>query len=186
MPRRSSHGSPAGIRASAAWRPPGHVRSGLFADGSRAGTQAELTATADRICVVVAPGGPMVVDQQNPPTDRYYDEMGYLGHRNCSDNFNAELSPYGIANRRGWMAMNFFYNTNIDDHNVLSLDESWSRPGGYVLLRALTDLVCVSSACPDDSIPRTGGIRPMSTFAFTTVSWRCAAPSVSARGPIRR
>ena len=29
-------------------------------------------------------------------------------------------------------------------------DEPWSRPGDYVLLRAVTDLVCVSSACPDD------------------------------------
>ncbi|MEX2577206.1 MAG: DUF1989 domain-containing protein [Halofilum sp. (in: g-proteobacteria)] len=257
---------------------------GRFAAGSRAGTQTVLTATADGVCVVVAPGGPMVVDQQNPPTDltvfveradperaeraqaelpepladplqdirvtrasarayevkvgqviqiidvdgrqssdfqvfrasqldkgiercldvtttrtlmghgsprpglhakyydidfqplveivqdtcqrhdafalacnsKYYEDMGYFGHRNCSDNFNAELSPYGVAARRGWMAMNFFYNTHIDDHNVLSLDESWSRPGDYVLLRALTDLVCVSSACPDDIDPANG------------------------------
>jgi len=33
---------------------------------------------------------------------------------------------------------------------VLYLDEPWSRPGDFVLFRALTDLVCVSSACPDD------------------------------------
>src|SRR5262249_12326762 len=32
----------------------------------------------------------------------------------------------------------------------LFLDEPWSRPGDYVLLRAMTDLVCASSACPDD------------------------------------
>ena len=48
------------------------------------------------------------------------------------------------------MAINFFYNTGIDAHNVLYFDEPWSRPGDYVLLRALTDIVCVSSACPDD------------------------------------
>ena len=35
-------------------------------------------------------------------------------------------------------------------------DEPWSRPGDYVLLRALTDLVCVSSACPDDTTPANG------------------------------
>ena len=28
------------------------------------------------------------------------------------------------------------------------MDEPWSRPGDYVLLRAMTDLVCASSACP--------------------------------------
>jgi aminomethyltransferase len=84
---------------------------------------------------------------------RYYDDQGYPGHVNCTDNFNAELAPYGIAPRKGWTAINFFYNTGIDAHNVLYLDEPWSRPGDYVLLRALTDIVCVSSACPDDIDP---------------------------------
>ena len=83
-------------------------------------------------------------------TAKYYEDMGYPGHVNCSDNFNAVLEPYGIAPRRGWMAMNLFYNTNIDDNNQLYFDEPWSRPGDYVLMRALKDLVCVSSACPCD------------------------------------
>ncbi len=87
---------------------------------------------------------------------KYYEEMGYFGHINCSDNFNAQLDPYGIAARRGWMSMNFFYNTDIDDNNVLALDEPWSRPGDYVLMRALTDIVCVTSACPDDIDPANG------------------------------
>ncbi|HWU60468.1 MAG TPA: DUF1989 domain-containing protein [Ensifer sp.] len=81
---------------------------------------------------------------------RYYDDMGYPGHANCTDNFNAALAPYGIASRKGWEALNYFYNTNIDHNNQLYLDEPWSRPGDYVLMRALTDLVCVSSSCPDD------------------------------------
>src|SRR5262245_60684838 len=79
---------------------------------------------------------------------RYYDHQGYPGHVNCTDNFNKQLAPYGIAARKGWMALNFFYNTGIDAHNVLYFDEPWSRPGDYVLLRALTDIICVSSACP--------------------------------------
>jgi aminomethyltransferase len=81
---------------------------------------------------------------------RYYDDMGYPGHANCTDNFNHALAPYGIAPRKGWEALNYFYNTNIDHQNQLYLDEPWSRPGDYVLMRALTDLVCVSSSCPDD------------------------------------
>jgi aminomethyltransferase len=81
---------------------------------------------------------------------RYYEDMGYPGHVNCTDNFNRALAPYGIATRRGWEALNYFYNTNIDAQNQLYLDEPWSRPGDYVLMRALTDIVCVSSACPDD------------------------------------
>jgi aminomethyltransferase len=81
---------------------------------------------------------------------RYYDDMGYPGHVNCSENFNRALEPYGVAARKGWEALNYFYNTNIDQNNQLYLDEPWSRPGDYILMRALTDLVCVSSACPDD------------------------------------
>jgi len=83
-------------------------------------------------------------------TARYYADMGYPGHANCSDNFNAALDCYGVRPRQGWPAINFFYNTALDANNVLFLDEPWSRPGDYVLLRALTDLVCASSACPDD------------------------------------
>ena len=81
---------------------------------------------------------------------KYYADMGYPGHINCSDNFNMVLAPYGVAPRGGWEAINFFYNTNLDDDNQLYFEEPWSRPGDYVLLRALTDLVCVSSACPCD------------------------------------
>ncbi len=83
-------------------------------------------------------------------TSRYYDDMGYPGHPNCTDNFNKALTPYGVKARAGWMAINFYFNTGIDANNVIYLDEPWSRPGDYVLLKALTDLVCVSSSCPDD------------------------------------
>jgi aminomethyltransferase len=81
---------------------------------------------------------------------RYYDDMGYPGHVNCTENFNDALAPYGIARRKGWEALNYFYNTNIDANNQLYLDEPWSRPGDYVLMKALSDLLCVSSSCPDD------------------------------------
>ena len=81
---------------------------------------------------------------------KYYDEMGYPGHINCSDNFNNSLGAYDIAGRRGWEALNYFYNTNIDATNQIYFDEPWSRPGDYVMMRALTDLVCVASACPCD------------------------------------
>jgi aminomethyltransferase len=91
-------------------------------------------------------------------TARYYDDAGYPGHVNCSENFNGALEPYGVPPRKGWMALNFFYNTGIDAQNVLYLDEPWSRPGDYVLLRALTDIVCVSSACPDDIDPANGWV----------------------------
>jgi aminomethyltransferase len=84
---------------------------------------------------------------------KYYEDLGYFGHVNCTDNFNEQLLPYTIAARRGWPALNLFYNTSFDSGNLLISDEPWSRPGDYMLLRALTDLVCLSSACPDDIDP---------------------------------
>lgn len=87
---------------------------------------------------------------------KYYDDIGYPGHANCSDNFNGALDAYGVPPRAGWMAANFFFNTAIDEHGIMTADEPWSRPGDYVLLRAMTDLVCVSSACPDDTSPANG------------------------------
>ncbi|MCK8462251.1 aminomethyltransferase family protein [Aliiroseovarius sp. S1339] len=89
-------------------------------------------------------------------TEKYYNDMGYPGHVNCSTNFNGALADYGVAPRRGWMAINFFFNTFLDEHGVMYSDEPWSRPGDFVLLRALTDIVCVSSACPDDTSAANG------------------------------
>ncbi|MDH3659940.1 MAG: aminomethyltransferase family protein [Alphaproteobacteria bacterium] len=83
-------------------------------------------------------------------TARYYEDMGYFGHANCSENFNVALTPFAIEDRKGWPAINFFFNTMVDDLNVIHFDQPFSRPGDYVLLRALTDLVCASSSCPCD------------------------------------
>ena len=100
---------------------------------------------------------------------KYYEDLGYPGHVNCSDNFNGQVVPYGVAPRKGWEALNFFYNTGFDLNMVFTMDEPWSRPGDYVLLRAMTDLVCASSACPDDIDPANG-------WQITPVHVRVYAP----------
>jgi aminomethyltransferase len=102
-------------------------------------------------------------------TAKYYEDLGYPGHVNCSENFNGEIAPYAIAPRKGWEALNFFYNTGFDANMVFVMDEPWSRPGDYVLLRAMTDLVCASSACPDDIDPANG-------WQITPVHVRVYAP----------
>ncbi len=89
-------------------------------------------------------------------TARYYESQGYFGHANCSDNLSRAMAAHGVQGRPGWPAINFFYNTGIDAHQHLTLDEPWSRPGDYVLMKALTDLVCANSSCPDDIDPANG------------------------------
>lgn len=89
-------------------------------------------------------------------TAKYYEDAGYPGHPSCSENFNRVLQPYGIQRRSGWAAINFFFNTEVDCTGAIVSGEAWSRPGDYVLLRASQDLLCASSACPDEIDPVNG------------------------------
>ncbi len=109
-------------------------------------------------------------------TARGYEERGFPGHLNCSDNMSNALAPYGVSQRAAWPAINFFWNTWIDptNHHILT-EESHSRPGDYVAMRALEDLVCVSTACPDD-------IDPINGWNPTDVHVRIYRPET----PIRR
>ncbi|WP_254429661.1 DUF1989 domain-containing protein [Ruegeria atlantica] len=109
-------------------------------------------------------------------TARGYEERGFPGHVNCSDNMSNALAPYGVARRSAWPAINFFWNTWIDSttHHILTA-ESYSRPGDYVAMRAMEDLVCVSTACPDD-------IDPINGWNPTDVHVRIYRPET----PIRR
>ena len=90
-------------------------------------------------------------------TARGYEERGFFGHINCSDNISHAYKKWGIAERRAWPAINFFFNSWILPHdNRIQSDEAWSQPGDYVAMQALTDLVCVTTACPDDIDPING------------------------------
>ena len=90
-------------------------------------------------------------------TARGYEERGFPGHANCSDNVSGAMEAFGVTPRRAWPAINFFFNSWIDgSDSQLQTDEGWSRPGDYVALRAEEDLVCVTTACPDDTSPING------------------------------
>ena len=152
----------------------------LRADGLDRGTEWMIDSTATRSMVRRAYPGPGLLDkfydrEMRPLlnvvqdtcgrhdtfglacTARGYEERGFPGHVNCSDNMSNALAAYGVARRSAWPAINFFWSTWIDpaSHHILT-EESHSRPGDYVTMRALEDLVCVSTACPDDIDPING------------------------------
>jgi len=99
-------------------------------------------------------------------TSKYYEDAGYFGHANCSDNLNVELEKYGVEKRKGWPAINLFFNTVLSGQNAIMGDESYARPGDYVLLRALKDLTCGTTACPSD-IDNCNGWNPTEIFVRT-------------------
>ncbi len=118
-------------------------------------------------------------------TNKYYEDAGYPGHPSCSDNFNQVLTPYGIAPRPGWPAINFFFNTDVDEGGTITSAEAWSRPGDYVLLKAHQDLLCASSACPDDIDP-VNGWHPTPTGPlpiWTRLAISVLSPAPSAASP---
>ncbi|QMU59930.1 MAG: DUF1989 domain-containing protein [Boseongicola sp.] len=109
-------------------------------------------------------------------TSRGYEERGFPGHVNCSDNISVATARFGVAERRAWPAINFFWNTWIDPHSHhIQTEESYSRPGDYVAMRAMDDLVCVTTACPDD-------IDPINGWNPTDIHVRVYNPDI----PIRR
>ena len=88
--------------------------------------------------------------------DSYYEDNGYPGHASCTTNFNLNLGRHGVAGRKGWPAVNFFFNTEVAADGSIQSGESWARPGDYVLLQAHTDLLCATSSCADDIDPVNG------------------------------
>ena len=101
-----------------------------------------------------------------PGTTRTWDTPG---HANCSDNINAEGGRFGIRPRGGWPAINFFYNTMLDDANAIGMDDPWSRPGDFVAhARPHRPRLLLHRLPVRLSIPRTGGTRPTSRCGCTT------------------
>jgi len=92
-------------------------------------------------------------------TARGYEDAGYPGHVNCTDNINGATGKFGLSPRSSWPALNFFYNTALDAHHQITHDDPYTRPGEYLLMQALDDLVCVSTSCPSD-IDATNGWDP--------------------------
>ncbi len=86
-------------------------------------------------------------------TPKYYEDSGYFGHPNCSDNLNETMEKFGVQKRKGWHAINLFFNTSAGGLNSVLSDESFARPGDYVMFKALKDLTCGTTACPSDIDP---------------------------------
>ena len=86
-------------------------------------------------------------------TSKYYEDSGYFGHPNCSDNLNETMEKFGVEKRKGWHAINLFFNTSAGGLNSVLSDESFARPGDYVMFKALKDLTCGTTACPSDIDP---------------------------------
>jgi len=78
------------------------------------------------------------------------------GHANCHDNFVAAVAADGIVPIHVPNPVNFWMNVPVEDNDNISLRAPASKAGDYIVIRALTDVMVVMSACPMDITPVNG------------------------------
>ncbi|MFU8778115.1 MAG: DUF1989 domain-containing protein [Roseovarius sp.] len=85
---------------------------------------------------------------------------GLLGctdyHDNCTDNLHAALRQIGLSGPETPSPLNLWMNIPVDPEGCTSWGTPLSKPGDYVVLRAVMDCVVAMSACPQDILPING------------------------------
>ena len=77
-------------------------------------------------------------------------------HDNCEDNFHAALQEVGIAYPFTPGPLNLFMNFPVAADGTIGRVAPESKPGDFVVLKALDRLLIVLSACPQDLSPING------------------------------
>ena len=88
---------------------------------------------------------------------RYRRDFGVEDHRSCRMNFVEALAEYEIADWRVPDPVNLFQNSPVLPDGRYQGGASPARPGDYVTLRALRNLIAACSACPQDLAPTNAG-----------------------------
>lgn len=87
-----------------------------------------------------------------------YERAGLPGHANCHDNMLAALAAESIELPFVPDPVDLFQNSLPQADGRVDVLASINPPGGYVLLRAESDLVLVVTACSVDYHPTNGGV----------------------------
>ncbi|MNL73373.1 hypothetical protein D3C87_1988260 [compost metagenome] len=77
-------------------------------------------------------------------------------HPNCHDNLEKALKPYRLGYTELPDPINWFMNNVLDDNGDYVIEPPLSKPGDYVMLEALDDVVVAVSACSQDLAPVNG------------------------------
>lgn len=89
---------------------------------------------------------------------RYSVDFGIEDHRNCLENMHEALHECGAAIDVLDLPepFNLFQNSPVGPLGRTGVTDPVSRPGDQVAFRALMDLTCALSPCPQDIIPGNG------------------------------
>jgi uncharacterized protein YcgI (DUF1989 family) len=89
------------------------------------------------------------------------------GHRNCRDNFLEALFEAGFDATGVPNPLNLWMNIPVSNDRDISIGTPLSKPGDFVVLRALIDTIVVLSACPMDVTPINGEDRTPKPVHFS-------------------
>lgn len=87
---------------------------------------------------------------------RYKIDFGKENHPNCHDNLASALQEYHISPAIIPDPINLFMNNVLDDQGDYLIEEPLSKPGDYVILKALDDVVIACTTCSQDMAPVNG------------------------------
>jgi uncharacterized protein YcgI (DUF1989 family) len=92
-----------------------------------------------------------------------YRLLGVEGpHRSCAQNLREAMAGLGFAAVHVPQPLNVFMDVRVDPEGKMVSRPASSRPGDYLLWRALVDCYVVLSSCPMDIIDiSSGGITPL-------------------------
>ena len=88
-------------------------------------------------------------------TSKFYEILGYPGHRSCSDNFEDALGEFGVKleDLDSSGVFNVFMNEAFDEDGTMRIVPPMAKKGDYIDLRAEMDVLVGFSNCPDDIDP---------------------------------
>ncbi|MFD1360444.1 DUF1989 domain-containing protein [Lentibacillus salinarum] len=87
---------------------------------------------------------------------RYKVDFGKEDHPNCHDNLNNALKEYGLGNEPVPDPINLFMNNALNEELDYEIKEPLSKPGDYIRLKALEEVVIACSTCSQDMAPVNG------------------------------
>lgn len=87
---------------------------------------------------------------------RYKVDFGLEDHPNCHDNLQQALKKYGLDHLPIPDPINWFMNNVLDENGDYVIHEPLSKPGDYVQLQALEEVVVAVSTCSQDLAPVNG------------------------------
>ncbi|WNS77409.1 urea carboxylase-associated family protein [Bacillus sp. DTU_2020_1000418_1_SI_GHA_SEK_038] len=87
---------------------------------------------------------------------RYKMDFDHDDHPNCHDNLEKALNKFNIYPAIVPDPINLFMNIVLDEQGDYVIEEPLSKPGDYVKLKALEDVVIACTTCSQDMAPVNG------------------------------